>query len=1196
MIRVFINRLLILALFMLTMNISAGEVLFTTFFKDGAEGWLSSGNTSVSDVSRRDNGHSLCIKQHEDKDAVKNCWLSPAIKNPGKTVYITFWAAENYRLCPDYSYSAGLNVISLDENGKITGETVGLMPITWDEERHDDSSLWGVRLTEGLVWKYYEVYYKPSGVSFQISFGWPKPMARGDIYITDIEVSTSEIDTAKARSLKIMEEKRVTPQVILELSTPVNGNLFLDSDPLQFEVLIYSGDGKPLRLPSSHFLEYKITDYQNFFIANGRFDFKEAMPVSIEGFYESRAGMIRKENLHLPVKVENISAREPGRLFFMEMSLMTEKREVLASDTITYGVVQPRDIPRDDYQHARFIGGYFNQSFYPAWRKDMDDSISGKQGILLYHQLDYGWRHAQPVYPGPYNFGEKRSSHPKLFFLPNIEQIRGRPDSHPYGGIPTYVPDGAVIPDPLRPGRNTFKIDPYVEYIVNYIRHNREGISMVIPSGLERRIDDRTIELQKKAYTAIKKEFSDLPVGFMLYGLSEEEINRFLEEKIYEYCDFIGDHFYRPSIDWTQWKRLQGFYKKKGLSPVPLVSTEFSRVGGMDQVQRSRDMITSHLESFANGLEKIYYYNTNNSPPRPEPFLRGATDLGGSMNSGFLYLQRVLRPRVSKEIVCPEPASRWRTGSSRLEYGGESLMPILQTMTYYNLVQNFELSGYRETLRPDANSIVYLFDRDDATVAAGWLINPVGNVTYLVSTEKPFTVQDIYGREVRIVPHEGRALLTIDENPLVITFDKPGEKFSLVPLSAKMQSINVVRGQKGEAEVTIPDIWREMQEIKITFTVDGHWPDIKPVKISVDRGKDAVIKVPFTVNEKRPLGEYTLTAGLSSKNGQFGFLRTPMHVTESLQVNVEGLPVTINREPAVKVEIHNYSKNVNEGVVHFDNRYFATGMRNERMEKPYRVTAGKSVSIEFPVIRETVNLSKSYKIEVEVNDSKGINIKKREEVSFRGVPRKGKEPIEIDGDLSDWKTEHLVPVNFARAVGNNTPDENDISGSFYALWDDENLYFAVQLRDDSSVIRSNDVGIWQDDNIMLGLHPWGWKMGETVMSGYYREHLGLCKDGTARIFRVGAVPGGPEVPDGARLAVNKTKDGYVYEWSYSGKDIHPLLLKEGGRFRLSLFALDRDWIDREKKATGTLKGIQFGGFNTNVDARPEKWCEFVLVK
>ncbi|MDP6356499.1 MAG: hypothetical protein QF473_15415 [Planctomycetota bacterium] len=55
-------------------------------------------------------------------------------------------------------------------------------------------------------------------------------------------------------------------------------------------------------------------------------------------------------------------------------------------------------------------------------------------------------------------------------------------------------------------------------------------------------------------------------------------------------------------------------------------------------------------------------------------------------------------------------------------------------------------------------------------------------------------------------------------------------------------------------------------------------------------------------------------------------------------------------------------------------------------------------------------------------------------------------------------------------------------------------------------------------------------------------------------------------------------------------------LVAGARFRLSLFPCDTDMTGDKKKPYSRLGGIQFGGFNANVDARPVKWREFVLME
>jgi hypothetical protein len=231
-------------------------------------------------------------------------------------------------------------------------------------------------------------------------------------------------------------------------------------------------------------------------------------------------------------------------------------------------------------------------------------------------------------------------------------------------------------------------------------------------------------------------------------------------------------------------------------------------------------------------------------------------------------------------------------------------------------------------------------------------------------------------------------------------------------------------------------------------------------------------------------------------------------------------------------------------------------------------------------------------VAVNVRDASGINLTKSEEVSFRACER-APVKIAVDGDLSDWNLAQRTPIPFEREWGAGKSSD-DLSGVFYSMWDDSNVYFAAVVKDNSAVNRSMDINLWMDDNIMFGFYPWGWKQGENLHSGYYREHMGLCKDGVARIFRVGNVDGGPVTSETARIVVKRTADGYICEWAYPKAALYPVELKAGARFRLSMFLMDVDQLPNgEYTGQG---GIQIGGFNSNVDARPIKWREFVMTE
>ena len=158
--------------------------------------------------------------------------------------------------------------------------------------------------------------------------------------------------------------------------------------------------------------------------------------------------------------------------------------------------------------------------------------------------------------------------------------------------------------------------------------------------------------------------------------------------------------------------------------------------------------------------------------------------------------------------------------------------------------------------------------------------------------------------------------------------------------------------------------------------------------------------------------------------------------------------------------------------------------------------------VKIPVNRNLVHLNTSYEIPLTARTDDGKEVTVRAEVGFRACERApGK--IVIDGDLSDWKLDERTPFSMEREFtnwGKAHGGPNDLSAKVYTMWDDENLYFAAVVKDDSYVNEANDIDIWQNDNIAFGLHPWGWKLGSKINTGYYREHLGLCKDGVGADF------------------------------------------------------------------------------------------------
>ncbi|MFZ4776326.1 MAG: hypothetical protein ACOYM3_13220 [Terrimicrobiaceae bacterium] len=1149
-------------------------------FGDGAQGWTGQNQAVVSDLARRPGTKSLQIKQTKDAEQ-DSAWLSPILKSRGKPVRVCFWAADNYVVQQDLSYSAAIAVVAVDDQGK-PAKAQAWTQIPWDDSLKQQ---WWGRLTDtGLLWKYYEFSFSPPAGAFRVQFFWPKTIVRGECYLTDLRVvesdSPANANPASAISGKA-ESAQAKAEYTLELSTPANGNLFYADDPLRFELLLFHPAGTEIQPLSQPVIGYDVTDYQGSLVASGTSPFDHAAPREIA---KNSTKLNRTRNLHQSIVLTAAAAKEVGREFFLHVSLRDGKA-LLGEATIPYGVVDPRPIAAEDYNKSLFVH-FEGQEQAPVNTESKHElqRIRDKMGISFEHDWDYGgWKKAQPVFPGPMKI-DPAPDFPKLVFCPNLDQIRGRAPNHPYGDVGAMAPAGASFDDPLRPGCKTFDIDGYVDYIVARIRAQRNRIAMVVPSGLERPIDSSTIELQRKAYAAIKKEFPDLPVGMMLYGLfgnPSDQANIFLKEKLYECADFIDDHMYSPSMDWTEWKRLQREVKAKGKN-LYLISTEFSRVGGVDQAARSRAMVNSHLEAWANGMRWITYFNVKAEVD--QPILR--EPVGGD---GFQWIQRLNQPNPSPVIKA----------KSQPQF---SHVPLLQTMTYYNLVQEFEGAEFRASFRPSDDTVVYVFARHGQTICAFHLTKPTLPRNLSLLTDVPFTCRDLFGKTERFEP-TAVALVSAIENPTVITFDREVPLLYDATTAPKvLQSAGsapvpplLARGVDANVPLTIPGIFTNDFSATVSGFLDRSAPATSR-QVPIKHNEPVTMDVPIHVGSQQAPGAGMVVTRIQDQQRLVGVLSTPVTIAETLSVQLTGLPLLPHRSPAIEVTVRNLSDVTRAGSVTLDNRYFGAALQPAEMTAPYSVPPHGESVLRFDVPAGQINLGSSYGFTATLRDNGGTVVTKTEEVAFR-ASLKTKTPMTIDGDLTDWKLEELTPIPFERYVtslGKQVAGSKELAAVAYSRWDDDCLYFAVVVTDDkpAGISRVNDVGIWLNDNIMLGFYPWGWRTDEPLKDGYYREHLGPCADGVARVFRIGNVPDGQVDATGVKVAVKRTATGYVYEWAYPRNTIRPFVLEPGARFRVSLAAVNR--VSKEDK-WGTMDAVQLGGFNLSIDAQPTKWREFVLV-
>lgn len=237
------------------------------------------------------------------------------------------------------------------------------------------------------------------------------------------------------------------------------------------------------------------------------------------------------------------------------------------------------------------------------------------------------------------------------------------------------------------------------------------------------------------------------------------------------------------------------------------------------------------------------------------------------------------------------------------------------------------------------------------------------------------------------------------------------------------------------------------------------------------------------------------------------------------------------------------------------------------------VWATQPTEVEFPAVLKTDIMGNSVRTcgRLRIDGTPVFLEGRMDTVAVRGTeapPRRPAPPdarpiactrrtIAVDGDLSDWEgLPGLGLMNggdYVRLTADRAGD-HDLSGEAWVCWDDEHLYFAAKIRDDTHDNDHHGGMTWKGDNIQLGfsVDP-PWTGGE--WSNPWRE------------FGLALTPHGPEFDGlpGAALAVRRHEGekSTVYEAALPWKGLSPRSPCPAQVFGLGIYVNDADGNGRK---------------------------------
>ncbi|MBL7187027.1 MAG: DUF4440 domain-containing protein [Phycisphaerae bacterium] len=176
-------------------------------------------------------------------------------------------------------------------------------------------------------------------------------------------------------------------------------------------------------------------------------------------------------------------------------------------------------------------------------------------------------------------------------------------------------------------------------------------------------------------------------------------------------------------------------------------------------------------------------------------------------------------------------------------------------------------------------------------------------------------------------------------------------------------------------------------------------------------------------------------------------------------------------------------------------------------------------------------------------------------------------PDAIDGDLSDWNLGAMTPaiLDMEEQIpqGAATWDgPEDSSGEFYLLWDDENIYIAVVMKDEKLSMNKTGGNIWNADAVEIFFST------TNAVAGH-NEHYQYGFNANEQKWNWDDMEGSGGAVDYLQIASTETADGYVCEVSIPYGEITPLDWSVGSTIGFNAVFDDTDNDNRELQMTWT---------------------------
>lgn len=686
----------------------------------------------------------------------------------------------------------------------------------------------------------------------------------------------------------------------------------------------------------------------------------------------------------------------------------------------------------------------------------------------------------------------------------------------------------------IEQGETKYTPESLSQGMTNFLKdYAKRGIS-AIALGNEPHGGPEQIAKNVAAYKAVYEAVKAFDPSIVVYSTSVEPNEEYFRQGYYKYCDAYDFHTYEsyPGIRETI-RRYQELMKKYN-AVKPIVSTELGlNCQGMSRLAVASEMAKKFPVFFAAGGSQASWFT----------IMYPDSEGKGGNTSGAAF--QVFDCRYN------------------------AFNPKLDAVTLYQTVNAFcDKKFVAEQLYPDHTQAYLFANAQHECLQMLWNEKARLDVGVPLAGAKSVRAILIDGTEVPLTADYETVTVTVSGEPVMLLYTQevPALAPALTPAQVALAApaAGIVKGQRRDLKLQGPGLtaaalrigtppgWqtacRDLEAGLVACTVTA------PAQTDAQTGRLTVAKL---------AGDRAMSAVLVEVpvENSFGAELMPTAAADG-----PGVRITLKNHNQESVNLHwRLAIDAEYGIARGSFRFAEPGTPKAffggAAEGTAALAAGASNTISLSL--RDVDPQTLYRLALQVNDDAGHEVAVGRFVA--GFAAVHKATPTIDGKLDEacWKDAPVARIGEERqfyplSKGGAWRGPEDLTAAIRYLWDDQYLYFGVEVNDDKFVGTDADGGLWHRDGLQFLADP---MRASADKPGKYDYALGLGPKGPQMCCHSSASPETADgvIPDVKMAAVPTGEKGNViYEVAVPWKRLAPFVPAPGADLGLSLIVNDDD--------------------------------------